>query len=47
MILVLNLKMNLTKNSIIEYERLIRDKKVIVLPQYPYLIFFIRKSRCL
>lgn len=40
MILVLNLKMNLTKYSIIEYERLIRDKKVIVLPQYPYLIFF-------
>lgn len=40
MILVLNLKMNLTKNSIIEYESYIRDKKVIVLPQYPYLLFF-------
>lgn len=40
MILVLNLKMNLTKDSIIEYENIIRDKKVIVLPQYPYLLFF-------
>lgn len=40
MILVLNLKMNLTKDSIIEYENSIRDKKVIVLPQYPYLLFF-------
>lgn len=42
MMLVLNLKMNLTKNSILEYEKIIHDKKVIVLPQYPYLIFFSR-----
>lgn len=40
MILVLNLKMNLTKNSIIEYENFIKDKNVIVLPQYPYLLLF-------
>lgn len=40
MILVLNLKMNLSRNNIIEYENLIHDKKVIVLPQYPYLLFF-------
>lgn len=40
MILVLNLKMNLTKSSIINYEKLIHDKDVIVLPQYPYLLFF-------
>ncbi len=40
MILVLNLKMNLSKESIINYENRIRNKKVIVLPQYPYLLFF-------
>ena len=44
MILVLNLKMNLTKNNIIEYEKLIHDKSVIVLPQYPYLLFFNRSD---
>jgi len=44
MILVLNLKMNLTKNNIIEYEKLIHDKNVVVLPQYPYLLFFNRKD---
>lgn len=38
--LVLNLKMNLSKDNIIEYERLIHDKDVIVLPQYPYMLFF-------
>lgn len=40
MILVLNLKMNLSASNIIEYENMIHDKKVIVLPQYPYLLFF-------
>lgn len=40
--LILNLKMNLSKNNIVEYERFIHDKKVIVLPQYPYLLFFSR-----
>jgi len=40
MILVLNLKENLNKNSIIKYEEMIKDKKVIVLPQAPYLVFF-------
>ena len=40
MILVLNLKENLNKNSIIKYEEMIKDKKVIVLPSFPYLIFF-------
>ena len=44
MMLVLNLKMNLSKNNIMEYEKLIHDKNVIVLPQYPYLIFFNRES---
>src|SRR5574344_758946 len=44
MILVLNLKMNLSKNNIIEYENIIHDKNVIVLPQYPYLLFFSRGS---
>lgn len=38
--LVLNLKMNLSSENIIEYESFIRDKEVIVLPQYPYLFFF-------
>ena len=38
--IVLNLKMNFSSDSIIEYEKNIRDKKVIVLPQYPYLLFF-------
>lgn len=42
MILVLNLKMNLSKDNIVEYEKLIHDKDVIVLPQYPYMIFFSR-----
>ena len=32
--------MNLSKESIINYESRIRNKKVIVLPQYPYLLFF-------
>ena len=40
MILVLNLKMNLSKSNIINYEKIIHDKKVIILPQYPYLLFF-------
>lgn len=40
--LVLNLKMNLSKSNILDYERFIHDKKVIVLPQYPYLLFFSR-----
>lgn len=40
MIIVLNLKMNLSKNKIIEYEQYINNKNVIVLPQYPYLAFF-------
>ena len=44
MILILNLKMNLNKNSIIEYERFIKDKNVIVLPQYPYLLLFSKGS---
>lgn len=44
MILVLNLKMNLTKSSIVEYENFIHDKKVIVLPQYPYLLLFKKGS---
>ena len=44
MILVLNLKMNLTKNNIVEYEQLIHDKSVVVLPQYPYLLFFNRSG---
>lgn len=47
MILVLNLKMNLTKSSIIEYENFIHDKKVIVLPQYPYLLLFKKGSYAL
>lgn len=42
MILVLNLKMNLSKKNIIDYEKMIHNKKVIVLPQYPYLLFFNR-----
>lgn len=40
MILVLNLKENLNKNSIIKYEKMIKDKKVVVLPPFPYLVFF-------
>ncbi|MCX4366253.1 MAG: triose-phosphate isomerase [Bacilli bacterium] len=47
MILVLNLKMNLTKTSILEYENFIHDKKVIVLPQYPYLLLFKKGSYAL
>lgn len=42
MMLVLNLKMNLSKDNIIDYERMIHDKDVIVLPQFPYMIFFLR-----
>ena len=42
MILVLNLKMNLSKDNIIDYEKIIHDKDVIVLPQFPYMIFFSR-----
>lgn len=42
MILVLNLKMNLTKTTILEYEKAIHNKNVIVMPQYPYLLFFNR-----
>ena len=42
MILVLNLKMNLSKDNIVSYEKLIHDKEVIVLPQYPYMLFFTR-----
>lgn len=42
MILVLNLKMNLSKDNIISYEKFIHDKDVIVLPQYPYMLFFTR-----
>lgn len=44
MILVLNLKMNLSKDNIINYEKLIHDKEVIVLPQYPYMLFFTKGS---
>lgn len=40
MILVLNLKMNFSKKSILGYEYSIRNKEVIVLPQYPYLLYF-------
>ena len=40
MILVLNLKTNLYKDGIIKYEKMIHDKEVIVLPQYPYLLLF-------
>lgn len=38
--LVLNLKMNFSADTIRKYENFIRDKEVIVLPQYPYLLFF-------
>lgn len=44
MILVLNLKMNLSKDNIINYEKMIHDKEVIVLPQYPYMLFFTKGS---
>lgn len=40
MILVLNLKMNLSITNIVYYERAIHNKKVIILPQYPYIPFF-------
>lgn len=40
MILVLNLKTNLYRDGIIKYEKMIHDKEVIVLPQYPYLLLF-------
>jgi triosephosphate isomerase len=39
-ILVLNLKTNLYRDGIIKYEKMIHDKEVIVLPQYPYLLLF-------
>lgn len=38
--LVLNLKMNFSADSIKKYEAFIQDKEVIVMPQYPYLLFF-------
>lgn len=38
--LVLNLKMNFSCDTIKKYESFIHDKEVIVLPQYPYLLFF-------
>ncbi len=38
--LVLNLKMNFSADTIRKYESYIHDKEVIVLPQYPYLLFF-------
>ena len=38
--IVLNLKMNFSADTIIKYENYIKDKNVIVLPQYPYLLFF-------
>lgn len=38
--LVLNLKMNFSADSIKQYETFIRDKEVVVLPQFPYLLFF-------
>lgn len=40
MIVVLNLKMHMSLSSVIEYEKIIRNYDVIVLPQYPYLPFF-------
>lgn len=40
MILVLNLKMHMSLENIIKYEKLIHDYDVIVLPQYPYLPYF-------
>ena len=45
MILIFNLKMNLSKDNIIEYENKIHDKNIIVLPQYPYLLFFNRPNK--
>ncbi len=38
--LVLNLKMNFSAESIKKYETFIKNKEVIVLPQFPYLLFF-------
>ena len=40
MILVLNMKMNMSLSSMIAYEEYIRQKDVIILPQYPYLALF-------
>ncbi len=40
--LAINMKMHLTKNEIEEFENYIYNKKVIVLPEYPYLPFFQR-----
>lgn len=42
--LVLNLKMNFSADTIVKYEKYISDKNVIVLPQYPYLLFFRKGS---
>lgn len=39
-LLVLNLKMNFSEKEMVEYSKYIKDKKVIVLPQYPYIFFF-------
>lgn len=44
MLLILNLKMNLSKDTIINYEKNINYEDVIVLPQYPYLPFFSNKK---
>lgn len=38
--LVLNLKMNFSAESIKKYENYIKDKEVVVLPQFPYLLLF-------
>jgi len=40
--LAINMKMHLTKNEIEEFENYIYNKKVIVLPEYPYIPFFQR-----
>lgn len=45
MLLVLNLKMNLSKDNILSYEKEIHDKNIIVLPQYPYMLFFNRPDK--
>ena len=40
--LALNLKMHLSKDEVEEFENYIYNKKVIVLPMYPYIPFFQR-----
>ena len=40
--LAINMKMHLTKDEIEEFENYIYNKKVIVLPEYPYIPFFQR-----